>query len=160
MTDAQAAPAAQHVNFSKFATTASPTVDVPMAVINRPVPSQLDEDKVLRFMEDIKVRPGQIQARRKRADLSLASPPSLPSATTPGLFLTAPSAVNWQKGDDFTPIEVLRCVAPDGQKYFFAFGGCHRYEAHKRLKSETIPGRIINVPPSAIRMYLGASAPF
>lgn len=35
-----------------------------------------------------------------------------------------------------------------------------RYEAHKRLKSETIPGRIINVPPSAIRMYLGASAPF
>ncbi|KAK4334341.1 Sulfiredoxin [Rhodotorula toruloides] len=118
MTDAQAAPAAQHVNFSKFATTASPTVDVPMAVINRPVPSQLDEDKVLRFMEDIK------------------------------------------KGDDFTPIEVLRCVAPDGQKYFFAFGGCHRYEAHKRLKSETIPGRIINVPPSAIRMYLGASAPF
>ncbi|BGP23869.1 sulfiredoxin [Rhodotorula toruloides] len=118
MTEAQTAPAAQHVDFSKFATPDSPTVNVPLEVINRPVPSQLEEEKVLRFMEDIK------------------------------------------KGDDFTPIEVLRCAAPDGQKYYFAFGGCHRYEAHKRLKSKTIPGRIINVPPSAIRMYLGASAPF
>jgi uncharacterized ParB-like nuclease family protein len=36
----------------------------------------------------------------------------------------------------------------------------HSYEAHKRLQSETIPGRIINVPPSAIRMYLGAGCPF
>ncbi|KAL7338865.1 sulfiredoxin [Rhodotorula toruloides] len=150
MTNAQAAPAAQHVNFSKFATPTSPTVDVPLAVINRPVPSQLDEGKVLRFMEDI-----------QRADFPLVSPPLPPlcndSFAILEFLILRP---NEQKGDDLTPIEVLRCVAPDGQKYFFAFGGCHRYEAHKRLKSETIPGRIINVPPSAIRMYLGASAPF
>ncbi|BGP39128.1 hypothetical protein JCM10450v2_003082 [Rhodotorula kratochvilovae] len=112
------APTAPHVNFSKFATPNSPTVQVPMRVINRPLPSELDEDKVVRFMEGI------------------------------------------QKGDDFTPIEVLKCVAPDGQKYYFAFGGCHRYEAHKRLQSETIPARIISIPPSAIRMYLGAGCPF
>ncbi|GAA5823610.1 hypothetical protein JCM11251_000697 [Rhodosporidiobolus azoricus] len=109
---------AQHVNFSKFANADAPTVQVPMRVINRPLPSVLDQSKVERFMEDIK------------------------------------------KGDDFTPIEVLRTEAPDGKQYYFAFGGCHRYEAHKRLKSETIPGRIINVPPSAIRMYLGAGCPF
>lgn len=36
----------------------------------------------------------------------------------------------------------------------------NRFEAHKRLQSETIPGRIINVPPASIRMYLGASCPF
>ncbi|GAA5994177.1 sulfiredoxin [Rhodotorula paludigena] len=108
----------QHVNFSKFASKDAPTVQVPMKVINRPLPSELEESKVQRFMADI------------------------------------------QKGDDFTPIEVLRCIAPDGQNYYFAFGGCHRYEAHKRLQSETIPGRIINVPPSAIRMYLGAGCPF
>ncbi|GAA5907055.1 hypothetical protein JCM6882_005157 [Rhodosporidiobolus microsporus] len=109
---------AQHVNFSKFATGDAPTVQVPMSVINRPLPSELDQSKVERFMEDI------------------------------------------EKGDDFTPIEVLRTIAPDGQQYYFAFGGCHRYEAHKRLKSETIPGRIINVPPASIRMYLGAGCPF
>ncbi|GAA5952196.1 hypothetical protein JCM8115_003530 [Rhodotorula mucilaginosa] len=106
------------VNFSKFATGDLPTVHVPMKVINRPIPSVLDEEKVLRFMDDIK------------------------------------------KGDDFTPIEVLKCTAPDGQRYYFAFGGCHRFEAHKRLQSETIPSRIIEVPPSALRMYLGASCPF
>ncbi|GAA5894525.1 hypothetical protein JCM8208_006264 [Rhodotorula glutinis] len=118
MSASAAPPAAPHVNFSKFATADSPTVQVPMSVINRPLPSELDQAKVERFMEGIKA------------------------------------------GDDFTPIEVLKCVAPDGQKYYFAFGGCHRYEAHKRLQSETIPGRIISVPPSAIRLYLGAGCPF
>ncbi|KAL8279895.1 hypothetical protein RQP46_007745 [Phenoliferia psychrophenolica] len=103
---------------SVFAAKERPSHDVPMSIINRPLPSQLDEAKVARFMEDIKA------------------------------------------GDDFTPIEVLRCVAPDGQKYYFAFGGCHRFEAVKRLKHEHIKGIIIDVPPSSIRLYLGASCPF
>jgi uncharacterized ParB-like nuclease family protein len=47
---------AQHINISKFATSDAPTEQVPMRVINRPLPSELDEDKVERFMEDIKVR--------------------------------------------------------------------------------------------------------
>ncbi|GAA5904924.1 hypothetical protein JCM5296_001735 [Sporobolomyces johnsonii] len=110
--------ATPHVNFSKFANADAPTVQVPMSVINRPLPSELDENKVQQFMKDI------------------------------------------QAGDNFTPIEVLRTEAPDGKKYYMAFGGCHRYEAHKRLQSETIPGRIINVPPASIRMYLGAGCPF
>ncbi|GAA5854384.1 hypothetical protein JCM5353_001775 [Sporobolomyces roseus] len=110
--------ATPHVNFSKFANADTPTVDVPMSVINRPLPSELSEEKVQQFMKNI------------------------------------------QAGDKFTPIEVLRTESADGKKYYMAFGGCHRFEAHKRLKSETIPGRIINVPPASIRMYLGASCPF
>lgn len=47
---------AQHINFSKFANANTPTEQVPMRVINRPLPSELDESKVERFMEDIKVR--------------------------------------------------------------------------------------------------------
>ncbi|GAA6061384.1 hypothetical protein JCM10212_000644 [Sporobolomyces blumeae] len=109
---------AAHVNFSKFANANAPTVDVPMSVINRPLPSELSEEKVEQFMKDI------------------------------------------EAGDKMTPIEVLRTVSPDGKQYYMAFGGCHRFEAHKRLKSETIPGRIINVPPASIRMYLGAGCPF
>ncbi|GAA5955036.1 hypothetical protein JCM3765_003167 [Sporobolomyces pararoseus] len=110
--------ASPHINFSKFANADAPTVDVPMSVINRPLPSELNEEKVQQFMKDI------------------------------------------QAGDKFTPIEVLRTEDQKGQKYYMAFGGCHRFEAHKRLKSETIPGRIINVPAASIRMYLGASCPF
>ncbi|KAK4705551.1 sulfiredoxin, partial [Phenoliferia sp. Uapishka_3] len=111
---------------SVFAAKERPVHDVPMAVINRPLPSTLEEEKVARFMSDI--------------------------------ILT--SFLVGKAGDDFTPIEVLRCVTPDGQKYYFAFGGCHRFEAHKRLNSETIKGIIIDVPPSSIRLYLGASCPF
>lgn len=46
----------QHVNFSKFASKDAPTVQVPMKVVNRPLPSELDESKVQRFMADIQVR--------------------------------------------------------------------------------------------------------
>lgn len=51
-----------------------------------------------------------------------------------------------RNGDDLTPIEVLRCQAPNDERvFFFSFGGCHRYEAAKRLGLETIKGKIINV---------------
>lgn len=39
---------------------------------------------------------------------------------------------NMQRGDNFTPIEVL-WVQKGNDDYYFAFGGCHRWEAHKRL---------------------------
>lgn len=35
-----------------------------------------------------------------------------------------------------------------------------RYEAHKRLNKETIRGKIIEVPASVMKQYLGGSAPF
>lgn len=69
---------------SKFATEDAPVYDVPMSVINRPLPSELDESKVSRFVRDL------------------------------------------ERGDQFTAIEVLRCRLPDGRKYYFSFGGCHR----------------------------------
>lgn len=87
--------------FSIFAKAGQAPVDVPMRVLNRPLPSELDEDKVQRFMRDIQVR------------LSYSTP--FPAA-----------ADRTQAGDDFTPIEVLRCELPDGRRYYFSFGGCHR----------------------------------
>jgi len=47
--------ASQHVNYSKFANADAPTVDVPMSVINRPLPSELSEEKVQQFIKDIQV---------------------------------------------------------------------------------------------------------
>ncbi|BGP54825.1 hypothetical protein JCM8202v2_002412 [Rhodotorula sphaerocarpa] len=82
-----------HVNVSKFATGEQPTIQVPMRVINRPIASVLDEDKVKRFVQDI------------------------------------------ENGDDMTPIEVLKCVGADGQRYYFAFGGCHRCDLSRHHSS-------------------------
>ncbi|KAL7422950.1 hypothetical protein Q5752_002248 [Cryptotrichosporon argae] len=96
-----------------------------MRVIHRPLPSELDEDKVQGFMREM------------------------------------------QAGDIFTPIEVIKVRAPlktdptaGLHNFYFAMGGCHRYEATKRLGLETIRARIIEVPAAQMRVYLGAGSPF
>ncbi|WVQ85892.1 hypothetical protein IAT38_008060 [Cryptococcus sp. DSM 104549] len=103
----------------------APVHNVPMRVIHRPLPSELDEEKVKSFMEEM------------------------------------------ERGDSFTPIEVVKVKAPlkdnpiaGPQTFYFAMGGCHRYEATKRLKWETIRARIIEVPAAQMRVYLGAGSPF
>eukprot|EP00197_Chlamydomonas_leiostraca_P002249 CAMPEP_0202858650 /NCGR_PEP_ID=MMETSP1391-20130828/1087_1 /ASSEMBLY_ACC=CAM_ASM_000867 /TAXON_ID=1034604 /ORGANISM="Chlamydomonas leiostraca, Strain SAG 11-49" /LENGTH=145 /DNA_ID=CAMNT_0049537585 /DNA_START=44 /DNA_END=481 /DNA_ORIENTATION=+ len=65
-----------------------------------------------------------------------------------------------QAGDELTPIEVMWVEHPPGSHYYFATGGCHRWEAHQRLKSETIPARLIKVTPETLNLYMGASSPF
>ncbi|WVQ95502.1 hypothetical protein IAU59_002599 [Kwoniella sp. CBS 9459] len=104
---------------------AAPVHNVPMRVIRRPLPSELDENKVLTFMEEMK------------------------------------------GGDTFTPIELVKVKSPlksnpsgPSEVFYFAMGGCHRYEATKRLGLETIRARIIEVPASQMRVYLGAGSPF
>lgn len=47
-----------------------------------------------------------------------------------------------QRGDDFTPIEVL-WVQRGVDNFYFAFGGCHRWEAHKRLNRPTIKAKLV-----------------
>ncbi|KAI9498345.1 ParB/Sulfiredoxin [Zychaea mexicana] len=61
--------------------------------------------------------------------------------------------------DDLTPIDVHH-VQYKGQDYYFAFGGCHRWAAHKELGKENIRGKLINTPPAMMKTYLGASSPF
>lgn len=51
-----------------------------------------------------------------------------------------------QKGDDFTPIEILQVKSPEGTR-LYSLGGCHRYEAHKRLGKETIRAKVLDTPP-------------
>jgi len=95
-----------HVNFSKFANADAPTVDIPMSVINRPLPSELSEEKVQQFMKDIQV---------SQSFVGIRTPANRGEARAK------------QAGDKFTPIEVLRTESADGKKYYIAFGGCHRY---------------------------------
>eukprot|EP00882_Tetradesmus_deserticola_P001625 GHRQ01001751.1.p2 GENE.GHRQ01001751.1~~GHRQ01001751.1.p2 ORF type:complete len:193 (+),score=68.34 GHRQ01001751.1:366-944(+) len=64
-----------------------------------------------------------------------------------------------QAGAAFTPIEVA-WVQEDGENYYFAFGGCHRWAAVQQLGLPTIRARLIRVSASSIATYLGASSPF
>ncbi|WIA31496.1 hypothetical protein OEZ86_002389 [Tetradesmus obliquus] len=64
-----------------------------------------------------------------------------------------------QAGAVFTPIEVA-WVQDNGDNYYFAFGGCHRWAAVQQLGLPTIRARLIRVSPSSIDTYLGASSPF
>ena len=59
-----------------------------------------------------------------------------------------------QRGDNFTPIEVL-WVQKGDDDFYFAFGGCHRWEAHKRLQKPTIRAKLVKTTPASLSIYLG-----
>ena len=78
----------------------------------------------------------------------------LGSAALP-LYLQVTTFVKeMQRGDDFTPIEVL-WVQKGDDDFYFAFGGCHRWEAHKRLNRPTIKAKLVKTTPKSLSIYLG-----
>eukprot|EP01027_Heterolobosea_sp_BB2_P012362 GEZU01017922.1.p1 GENE.GEZU01017922.1~~GEZU01017922.1.p1 ORF type:complete len:127 (+),score=38.27 GEZU01017922.1:57-437(+) len=64
-----------------------------------------------------------------------------------------------QNEEDVTPIDIMWIKGEEGGNYYYAFGGCHRWEAHKRLGRTTIKGKLIETTPQTLQTYLGASAP-
>ncbi|XP_068139836.1 sulfiredoxin [Drosophila tropicalis] len=114
----------QHFNQRKMDTVHSAGIaeihNVPMSVIKRPIPSVLDEKKVLSLIETIKQE---------------------------------------ETEDEVPPIDLLWITGSSGGNYFFSFGGCHRFEAYKRLNRETIKAKLVRSTLGDLYHYMGSSAP-
>eukprot|EP01065_Artemidia_motanka_P048830 TRINITY_DN7975_c2_g1_i1.p1 TRINITY_DN7975_c2_g1~~TRINITY_DN7975_c2_g1_i1.p1 ORF type:complete len:124 (+),score=37.46 TRINITY_DN7975_c2_g1_i1:50-373(+) len=65
-----------------------------------------------------------------------------------------------QEGQDkVPPVTLLWLEGSKGGNYYFGFGGCHRYTAHKRLGRETIRAIMQRTDVSTLRTLLGSACP-
>eukprot|EP00981_Chlorochromonas_danica_P004661 scaffold926_cov166-Ochromonas_danica.AAC.2 len=61
--------------------------------------------------------------------------------------------------DKVPPVTVMWIKGKEGGNYYYAFGGCHRYEAYKKLGKPTIPAILQKSTLEQLKAIMGGSAP-
>ncbi|CAF0885038.1 unnamed protein product [Adineta ricciae] len=87
-------------------------------------------------------------------DISRPLPSTLDETKVESIIET----IQTMNSDRLPPIDVLWYEAPNsGNNYYFAMGGCHRWEAHKRLNLPTIRAKLIQTTLNDLKVYFGSS---
>jgi sulfiredoxin len=103
---------------------------IPLNEIRRPIPPVLDHDKINLMVSTLNCVP-------------------MASATCEVADIVA---------GELPPIDVFK-VREHGKNYYFAFGGCHRFQAYERLGPESlVKCRILPATRDSLKVYLGGSA--
>ncbi|KAK6204397.1 ParB/Sulfiredoxin [Scheffersomyces amazonensis] len=107
---------------------------VPLNEIRRPIPPVLDYNKI---------------------DAMVSTLNGVPMAS-------ATCGLEEITSGELPPIDVFK-VREQGRNYYFAFGGCHRFQAYERIDKESgekvtqVKCRILPATRKTLKVYLGGS---
>lgn len=57
---------------------------------------------------------------------------------------------------ELPPIDVL-CASQNGVKKYFAFGGCHRFQAYEKAGVPLVKCKVLPATKQQLKLYLGSS---
>ncbi|KAH3900130.1 related to Sulfiredoxin [Saccharomycodes ludwigii] len=110
---------------------------IPLSDIKRPIPPVLDYDKIDAMVSTLKGTP------KESKTCSLEEAQNL--------------------NGELPPIDVL-CLRENNKNNYFAFGGCHRFQAYDKLQKEEdgkqvkVRCKVLPITRSQLGLYLGSSS--